>query len=627
MNTMPKQPLAITPSPAKGEALPSFILRASTVNGYANPSKLLRYADMTDNEARSARPPLIKLAPLFGKTTEELIAAGLDYIDDSTPAKHLTVSGHHIPFMYTRSKNAGFCLQCVQENGFIESFHELKYALACPRHQCKAMLSCPSCKSPLNWHRRNLSTCSCGANLSASPCQKVEHAAILALLGILNSKLMRTPLNKADLNVVGFPIEAIERLSIQTLLCMIYRFGLFNQKRQVADNELEADWQALQTTAEVLSNWPNKFHDYLESVHAPNANLEVSGLRGQFNSFFESFFKNIEATNELVFMRDAFVSFGQRWKKAAINPKLASNQSSNVVGINGLAKAIHVQPSTARKLVAKGLIQVQSRSDTAIPRSVFDVNGQHRFAFAEGSSLSVKHAAQMLDIPVDILRAYRARGYYQARYLAIPVTLFHERDVEQLRQDLMQNCKVIKVLSRNHITLAQIMRTKHSAEIKAAFIDAVKTRTNSPLGKLSDQPSGLVFDRLRARNYLQMLKIQLQGGVTFEEVDAKLKLNREVVFSLIKADVLQCIYHQDIGMRVSEKSLNLFEGRFISCKELAYLKTVTQKSLIELCHSMGVSLYQLADARTNQKPVLWIERKDMPLLGLYENEGYFAKAA
>ena len=210
MSTIPKQPLAITPSPAKGEALLGFILRASTVNGYSNPSKLLRYADMTDNEARSARPPLTKLAPLFGKTTEELIAAGLDYIDGTTPPKHLTVSGHHIPFMYTRSKNAGFCLQCVQQNGFIESFHELKYALACPQHQCKAMLSCPSCKSPLNWHRRNLSTCSCGANLSASPCQKVEHAAILALLGILNSKLMRTSLNKADMNVVGFPIEAIE---------------------------------------------------------------------------------------------------------------------------------------------------------------------------------------------------------------------------------------------------------------------------------------------------------------------------------------------------------------------------------------------------------------------------------
>ena len=326
-------------------------------------------------------------------------------------------------------------------------------------------------------------------------------------------------------------------------------------------------------------------------------------------------------------MRDAFVSFGQRWKKAAINPKVASKQSSNLVGIKGLAKAIHVQPSTARKLVAKGLIQVQSRSDTAIPRSVFDLSGQHRFAFAEGRSLTIIHAAQMLDIPVDILRVYRARGYYQARYLAIPVTLFYERDVERLRQDLMQDCKAIKVLTRNYMTLAQILRTKHSAAIKAEFLAAVKDRIISSLGKLSEMPSGLVFDTLCARNYLQKFKIQLQGGITFEEVDARLKVDREVVFSLIKADVLRCTYHQDIGMRVSEKSLNLFEDRFVSCRELANMKMTTQKSVIEVCHSMGVSLYQLADARPNQKLVHWIEKKEMPLLGLYETERYFAKAA
>ena len=453
---------------------------------------------------------------------------------------------------------------------------------------------------------------------------KVTHPALLALLHVLHAKLLRTPIDDLKLQSCGFPVEAMQQMSLQTLLSVIYRFGLFNAQQDSSDTN---EWLAVQTTAEVLSDWPNRFHDYLENVHAPKANLEVSGLRGQFNSFFESFFKNIEATNELAFMRDAFVSFGLRWKKAAINPKLSSTQLSNVVGINGLAKAIHVQPSTARKLVAKGLIQVQSRSDTAIPRSVFDLSGQHRFAFVEGRSLSVKYAAQMLDIPADILRAYRARGYYQARYLAIPVTLFHERDMEQLRQDLMQDCKALKVINSGHMTLAQVLRTKHSAAIKGAFIAAVKDRIISPLGKLSEMPSGLVFDILGARTYLQMLKLQLHGGVSFEELDSKLKVDREVVFSLIKADVLQCSYHQDMGMRVSEKSLNLFEERFISCKKLANMKSTTQKSVIELCHSMGVILYQLADTRPNQKPAHWIDKKDMPLLGLYENERYFAKAA
>lgn len=143
---------------------------------------------------------------------------------------------------------------------------------------------------------------------------------------------------------------------------MIYRFGLFNQKQQFEQNELTADWLALQTTAEVLSDWPHKFHDYLETVHAPTANLKVSGLRGQFNSFYESFFKNIELDQELQFMRDAFVKFGQeRWRQAGIHSKLLSEHTSSKVltygmGMYAFSEKIGVRPATARKLIAKGLV-------------------------------------------------------------------------------------------------------------------------------------------------------------------------------------------------------------------------------------------------------------------------------
>ena len=59
------QPLVITPSPFRGESLPGFILRTAERNGYESPMKLLHYAGMDDNEARSARPSLEKLAPLY----------------------------------------------------------------------------------------------------------------------------------------------------------------------------------------------------------------------------------------------------------------------------------------------------------------------------------------------------------------------------------------------------------------------------------------------------------------------------------------------------------------------------------------------------------------------------------
>jgi hypothetical protein len=617
------QPLVITPSPFTGESLPGFILRTAERNGYGSPMKLLHYAGMDDNEARSVRPSLEKLAPLFGKTAEELKATGLDTISQFK-GRYVQIMGHSIPSMFTSCKHASVCLECVKEHGYIDGFHELKYALLCPKHQVKTVRSCATCYKPLSWHRAGLTKCSCGAELTQSVSEKVTDPSVLALLGTLYAKLMRHPLNQAQMDGCGFPKEAMEQLSIQTLLSVIYRFGLFNDNSKVTD----VDLLAVKITAEVFSNWPHKFHDYLEEIHAPGANLKFNGLRAQFNSFYESFFKNIAQDQELQFMRDAFISFGQeRWKQAAIHPSFVSSESANVVGINALSRKINMHPSTIRKMVTRGLIKVQGTKDCQV-RNLFDLTEQQQFAFAEGKSFSIKKAAEILNIPVEILRAYRARGYYQAKYLAAPIVLFHERDVELLQKDLMQGCELCKVfVDKKHIMLAQIMRMKTTAEIKAAFIAAVIKRVIVPIGKLSDKPSGLVFDKAAANHYLHQLKENLQGGMSFEEAKNTLEIDRDTLFSLINTDVLQYRY-QDNAMRIVEDSATDFEGRFISCHEVARMKAMTQSSLINLCHSLGINVYQTAQTDFFKPTRYWIDNYQLSLLGINIDRAYdYAKVA
>lgn len=621
------EPLVITPSPREGEALSGFILRTAEMNGYNSPIQLLHYAGMDDNEARSARPPLAKLVRLYGKTAAEPSMAGLDSHEPNHTGRYLQVMGQAIPSMFTRSKQAGFCLSCVQEKGFIDGFHELKYAVACPQHTHKTIQACPVCHKKVSWQRLGLTRCSCGFDLAETTPAKVDHPAVLALLGILNAKLMRQALDKVQIETCGFPYAAMEQLSIQTLLSMIYRFGLFNSKTKDSSAD-DGDWMAVQTTAEALSDWPHRFYDYIEQTHAPTANLKVSGLRGQFNSFYESFFKNIAQDQELEFMRDAFISFGQqRWKKAALDPKRKDKAQSNVVGINGLAKVTNIHPHTLRGLVAKGLIEISGRSDTTQPRDVFDLTRQQRFEFAQGKNLSVKIAAEILDIPVDVLRAYRAQGLYQARYLAIPVVLFHERDVEHLKQQLMQDCGLSKVyVSKQHVTLAEVMRMKLSAEIKALFIAAVKERSIKPVAKFSEQVSGLIFDAASTKKYLLQLKQTLGGGASFEEAKSSLKVERDVLFALVKADLLQCI-HSPLGMCISEQSLITFQDQYISCQEVARLKGITQRYLVNLCNVLGVSQFKLAGLKSEKRNIFWLEKQHLALLGIHGLEERFAEAA
>jgi hypothetical protein len=373
------QPLVITPSPFKGESLPGFILRAAEDNGYDSPLKLLHYAGMDDNEARSARPSLDKLAPLFGKSIDDFKSAGLDSSSESR-GRYVQIMGHNIPSMFTSCKHASLCLECVKENGYIDGYHEIKYAIACPKHKVRTIRYCPGCQNTLSWHRLGLAKCKCGADLAQANPEKIDTPEVLALLGVLYAKLMKQPLNQQQLNLVGFPSEAMEYVSVQTLLSVIYRFGLFNGKQtDLAD----VDMAAVETTAKVFSDWPHRFYDYLEETQVPSANLKVSGLRGQFNSFYESFFKNIALDQELQFMRDAFISFGQeRWKLAAIHPSFVTNDSTKIVGINALSKKINKHPRTIKKLINNGLIKVLPKRNNQA-RSLFDFADQQEFEFAE----------------------------------------------------------------------------------------------------------------------------------------------------------------------------------------------------------------------------------------------------
>src|SRR5690554_1248474 len=111
-------------------------------------------------------------------------------------------------------------------------------------------------------------------------------------------------------------------MSLATLLGILHRLENFLLP---AENDLppSTEWQALETAADLFAAWPTGFNRYLEQVHGPQANMQAKGLRGQFGSFYEAFFKQGLPRDEIAFLHQAFVEFGeQHWKQAAIHPRL-----------------------------------------------------------------------------------------------------------------------------------------------------------------------------------------------------------------------------------------------------------------------------------------------------------------
>lgn len=74
-------PLVVTPAPMPTESMMGFILRTSEVNGYDSPNFILRHAGMTENEIRSARPPIYKLAQLYARHPNDSCYMGTQFTD------------------------------------------------------------------------------------------------------------------------------------------------------------------------------------------------------------------------------------------------------------------------------------------------------------------------------------------------------------------------------------------------------------------------------------------------------------------------------------------------------------------------------------------------------------------
>lgn len=604
--------LVVTPKPQHGESYMGFVLRTSEANGYPSINTILRHAGMTDNEMRSARPPLEKLAPLYGRTVEDFSVLGETR---TTNGRLLPLMNQSLHAIYLRSKHARVCPECVRDHGHVQSFWEMRHAVACPSHGRMALSQCPQCHRPIDWWRRGLTTCSCGCDFAHDHGEKVSNVAVLVLLELMQDKLMGNALNEEALRYAGFPVEAIKGMSLATLLGILHRLENFLLSAE-NDHPSSTEWQALETAADLFSAWPTGFHRYLEQVHAPQANMQAKGLRGQFGSFYEAFFKQGLPRDEIVFLHQAFVEFGeQHWKQAAIHPRLNSGKASNIVGIEGLAKAIGVRPVTAKKLVDKGVIPVHAHHRKN-GRKLFDLSQQLPFEFAEGKSLSLETAAELLDIPAAILRAYRSRGYYSQRHLASPAALYHERDVEALRDELIGDCPRIDVREElRYTTLRKVMLKKLGpSEVKAAFIDAVRKRDILPLGMLGEHPGGLIFDAREVKDFLDNISQKIAGTVSIEHGQKQLGVNQSAIVALSKAGLLELVC-SDFGTRIAEASLQRFSAKYASCRQIAKLKGITQKELITLCKELQIELLNCHGDRSSTEGC-FVDRRQAMFLGV-----------
>lgn len=613
MNTPQQTPkmLIVTPQPKSGESVLGFLLRASELNGYKSINQLFLIADMSANESRSARPSLKKLAPIFGRPENALVDAGLDAPNEGASGRHLNLAGHRIPSFHMKSKHAGVCPECIKEKGYIESFFELKYALGCPSHAIRVLEFCPECNKRLNWWRKGLAKCSCGCDFSEAAVNYIDNLGVVALLGILHCKLFNIEIDKVEAANLGFPVDAIQRLSLNTLLALIHRFS--SVVSNTISSEHSHDWDALVTSAGVFSNWPNGFHDHLKRTHEVGANLSKIGLRGQFNSFYESLFKTGLPVDEVDFLRKAFVEFGQvHWKNAHIHPNLIFLEDKRLVGVSALSARLNVQPRIVHDLVKNGELIPVSKHESG--RLLFDVT---QSTPKIGKTLSLTAASKLLGVPPSVLRAFRKKGYYSVLHVARPATAYNQIDVENLYARMRQHLEPIDEFDTiGHISLSDIMQMKFgSVGIKADILKAIVDGKLKPQGCLTDCLDALIFDNEHVMDVIESLEVDLQHYFNIKDAKEEFNLANTTVKLLYVGGHISG-FRKHGNEWVSRASMTDFLLKYTACREVAAIKGLSLAALGKLCYEIGIDVHCFSSHAQRLRHG-FISNLDLCILGLF----------
>ena len=609
------QPLVATPRHYKFESLKGYILRLSEANGYHTPTIMLSGTGMTNGEMISIIPPIENLAPLFNLSIKEICRLGYQRPSGSSSAKQIWLHNHLLPTYYLNIKTSKVCTECILESGFIESFWDIKYAIACPKHNRYLIKACPACKKQLSWFRPGLLKCGCGCDLSLFKGNKLNNEAVIGLLAFLRNQLHRQPHNYQLLKQrLGFPVEHLVSLTLPELLSIIVRFENKggHSMRAFADQSEYQEEVTLANVSQALENWPEGLYQYLNSFNQGKVSTKGFGLRKQFESFYGSLFKSDIPQEKIAFIKDAFIKFGlEKWKKAYVTHKLDSGvgQRNQVVGIYGLASALGVMTSTANRIASQELIPTSLITYNGRTRKLFDISKGVPFEASVGESFTVRKAAALLSLPVSVLKVLREQGIYQVRHIANPMAAYHELDLNAFRDKLLA-CRATnsRKLTDDLITFKQVMLMKAGAGIvKASFIRAILIGELLSIGSIDENIEAILFKKHDVMRFMEESKQMLLGLITVATAARQLHCDPKVVKNLYRDGMLSGNQKSN-GLFINKDSLDLFNQRYVSCAAIASIHSACSARVVSLLKENLIDLHYFPRAK-GHNPQPFVERK------------------
>jgi len=603
--------LVRTPSPHPSESLLGFILRVSEANGYESPRYVWDLAGVPRGAEMAPRLPVEGLARILDQKPTALQLISYRFMERGRGSYKILQHplGDDLRGGLLRLRNPAFCPPCVVERGRIDTFWDLTAAIACPIHRCLVLRVCPNCLRPISWLRPGMLTCRCGGSFVAV-LGKPTDKAICEFMTLIQAKLHNLPAESFD-NTSGFPLEFLSTIPLSLLVRILAALGM--QVLEARGTKAVSSGESIVEAVNILSNWPNKYHDFLEQLGTDSAQTQPqgAGLRKQFAGFYEAMFKSRTFSAHISFLQDEFVRFGQlHWGKAVVDRKLLRGRSvkseKRFLLKSEVAQQFRIWKPMMDRMIADGELVTRRIKTARHVRVIVDLE-KSRLPHASSGTLSARQAASRLGLPVSVLEQLRRKGVVATLRRRGRVNAWHVDDIEACLARLATLPIVMAPDSEDGVVaVGDLMRLKLRDSAAKADIVAAALDGRLVVRRLqSENAGGILLDRAQVESFLLAAR-QLRGGDSYSipECARITGLCQDVVPNAIRIGLLStCV--TDGCIRVTAMSVDRFRTEYIPLTLLARSLKSTTTALLRACrHSELPVIKVLRVSHSSPQPII-----------------------
>lgn len=617
--------LVRTPSPHATESLFGYLLRASETNGYETPGDILRLTGATNYRITLNTIPIEELSSILNQKVEVL--QRLTYRTAQDRSSSLKILDHdlgkHTKSPPLRTKHSAFCVSCAKEDGYIDAFWDLGTALACPKHECSVLSHCPECHAKLTWFRPGILKCACGADLNNVE-QNMAEKPLVELMQIVNAKLHNKSFHNIS-NHAGFPLEHFECMPFSSFLLILNRLGEFNLQSRKAPTAMDK-YEATTAAVEVLSNWPQGYHEFLTRI----GNLYMAdnpsavGLRKQFNSFYSAMFQR-SFSKDILFLREEFINFGLNvWGKAVVDKKLLRSSESETeqrfISKSEFARRFGIWKPVMERLIADGTVVTKQVRAGSQNRIVVDLKLSQPPAKSTGL-ITDREAAAFLGLPVSVINHLRESGIYKTKPRAGFACSWHQDDVEEFLRLGLSLANKVDSTPESMEKIGTLMRlTLRDQSAKADIVAAMFDGRLSVSARIGENLSGLLLNKDAVDRFILKKRVEIEGySFSFPEAADQTGIDPMAIQSAIKAGLLATV-ERDERTRISEESITHFNAEYITLSRLAPIVESTPRKLESICRKHNIPIVLLTRQNSNIQHYVLSRKHENQLINLFHAE-------